>query len=222
MKTSYEKMKKLSGYILDIMYMFKLYSDCYENIARYRNSSAGQHYIPHEKGEKIRSYRFNFSWPEVNLHNSISYDEGFDRLITITGSKSHIKNFTSPNNSKYRFVLHHMDNIDTLYRRFDNDFAIVYNMIIEGMDNDSIREAEFQALLVGDQKRIDGAYLVHFVHDHLKMFKNEVSYDSILALGSTDVLRFVPARKAIIELMAQRCGNDWRSKIKNRYGYDVK
>jgi hypothetical protein len=222
MKTSYEKMKKLSGYILDIMYMFKLYNDNYPDLAKYRSGIGGQHYIPHEKGEKIRSYRFSFGWPEVNLHNAITYDEGYDRLITITSSKNHIKNFTSPNNSKYRFVLSHMDCIDNLYRNFDNDFAIVYNMILEGIDNDSMREAEFQALLVGDQKRIDGAYLVHFVHDHLKMFKDDISTESILALGTTDVLRFVPARKALIELMAERCGNDWRSKIKNRYGYDVK
>lgn len=220
MKTIYEKTTKLCEYVIDLVYMQYFHMQIFDEVnEKYFKGE----FIPiAESLNNIRSFLFTCCRPESLMFSSIKYSniDNNDKLMTITSSKPHVTNNTSGRGVKYNFVLEYnsLNVLDSLKN--------LHHMLVSGIENDTIQETEFQTQMLYPDERIKSVYMYILLNDILsKIVPEDGRYENpILCLGSTDVLRFIPAKKAYVELLDKKVGNkyDWRSEIHQRYGHIIK
>ncbi|EHX8550322.1 hypothetical protein SEPL_350 [Salmonella phage SE_PL] len=214
MKTIYEKAEKFCGYLKDIVYMMRFYQDHYVRLNNYKNTYNNT-MILRNANEKMRSYYFNFMHEEFGIMNAITTNDMYDRLITITNSKSHIDNNIKGDRPKYNFVMYYYDKVE-------DDMWPLFDMLTNGIESDTIKETEFQALMLHNEDTLQKYYIAIIMMETLGLFSDLDMPVPILALGSTDILRFIPARKAMIDMMTKKVGDDWKTKLEKRYGHVIK
>lgn len=217
MKSIYEKTKKLSEYIIDLMYMQRYYLDVYDDINIMY--TGGKKVVKKITYDKLRSYHF-VSQDSDAVFNSIQYDDNnFDKvLMTITGSKHHINNNTGHIGVKYNFIQHPGDK---LRDKLKDDLLLTFDLLSTSIEEGTQKETEFQVSMMYNEHIIKCLYLYIMCNEHLNKIQVGES-STVLCLTSTDVLRYIPARKAYIEVLDKKVKHDWRSEIKDRYGRTIK
>ena len=220
MKTIYEKSKNMAKYIEDLLFLNRYYLDLYRNI-NVKVRSRNIQYIPQAHQDDIRSYSLSTSDPHEMTFSSlrISTDYNSRYLFTLTDSAPHIRNNTKESQLKYQFVMYNHNNDDyikSVFEKFHPGSANVIDILRDGMMNNTIEEAEFQASLVHKDYVIRGFYMYFLLQDTLSKVCN--SEDTAVCVGEMDSLVLSPARKAMIDLLDKRAPNDWKQQIKQRYG----
>lgn len=222
MKTLYEKASNLANYIRDIMYMQRYWMDIYSDVAKFRTTRVS--FVPPSYNETIRGYEFFTTNPEIEdgkIHQSICRKSDYraDYVMTLTSSYSHIRSNTG-DKAKYHYVQHAYISPNDFEYILSGELLDLFKSLRNGISTDTIRETEFQQTMIHKDYVITGFYLLFFLIDDL----NNIQYsDKVLhlCLGYTDIRAFVPARKAIIDLLNKKTNHDWRQAIFERYGHTI-
>lgn len=226
MKTLYEKAVNLSKYVLDIMYMMQYHNDIYTSIHFIRTTD-GMVVNPRVVGEKVRSYMISTNRPDPDYRFSYitQYRDkdycNFDYIITLTTSHVHIKNKMN-SNKKYCFCMfsnHNEPELIQMLNLKESGLGDLLHMSRNAIENNTIVETEFQSKLLHCDSHITNMYLYLLLEKDLKSIST--NKELIIGLGSTDILRFVPARKAYIEFLDKEAPNGWRETIQNSYGHTI-
>jgi hypothetical protein len=225
MKTTYEKTIKLAQYIKDIMYMQKYYLDIYHEINKVY--IAGKWTTKKLSVESVRSYAMYIQPVEQVVHSSVQQKTEYNDIVlmTLSNSDAHIKNNTNKG-AKYKYI--HQFSSDPKGSIFNTEaiaeqYRDLYFILDNGINNNTIKESEFQASLLSCNESMVRIYLYALLFDSLKDMQFEDQYPVSLCLSSTDILRYIPARKAYIDLLDKRVGarHDWREELKVRYGRTI-
>lgn len=222
MKTIYEKTSNLANYIRDIMYMQRYWMDIYSDVAKIRTERMS--ITPLSYNETIRGYEFGTNNPVIEdgkIHQSICRKSDYraDYVMTLTSSYVHVNNNTR-GKANYHYVQHAHNNPNDFECILSGEMLDLFKALRNGISTDTIRETEFQQTMIHKDYEITGFYLFLLLIDDL----NNIQYsdkDVILCLGDTDIRAFVPARKAIIDLLNKKVNHDWRQAIFERYGHTI-
>ena len=223
MKTLYEKASNLAKYIRDIMYMQRYHMDCYAEVSVVRTARAS--ITPNNSYERVRGYSFETANPvleDAPIFQILKRENDYrtDYIMTLTSSYTHIKNNTSSSRPKYFYVQHPINHPNDVERSMTAEQRDCFQALRNGISTDTIKETEFQQQLIQPDYLLNGFYLTLLLYEDL----NAVQYVDkrvVLCLGSTDIKTFVPARKALIDLLDKKVNNDWRETILKRYGHAI-
>lgn len=223
MKTLYEKASNLANYVRDIMYMQRYYMDCYAEVSLIR--TARMAVIPNNSYERIRGYSFETANPNIEdapIFQILKRENDYrtDYIMTLTSSYTHIKNNTISSKAKYVYVQHPNNHPNDIERSLSSDQRDCLQALRNGISTGSIKETEFQQQLIQPDYLLSGFYMMLLLLDDL----NKIQYEDkrvVLCLGSTDIKTFIPARKALIDLLDTKVKNDWRETILKRYGHSI-
>lgn len=217
MKTIYDKAKKLSQYIIELVYMQQYYLDIYHEINRLWHPSDKKAQVKRITHDTLRSYMMVAQNPKECIFTSVQYGGDISSrspLLTVTDSYHHCKN-------NYKKGLNYIY-IQTAGRGFSHsniDYITVNDVLRNGLLTGDHKEAEFQCSMLASENSIKCIYLYILLEDCISNVKNK---GCSIALSTLDVMQYIPAHKAYRDLLDKRGENDWRSKIKERYGCSIK
>ena len=225
MKTLYEKAQNFCNYVIDIMYMQRYYLDCYSTI-NVMMAGRNTKMLPSSHMDRVRGYSFDCNNPDegssIQFMISRKDDYKIDSIQTITSSYAHIRRNTAIQNRNYHFVLQSNVNVIDCGTVIPVYNKMILSDLMNAIEEGTVQETEFQLNLLHSDYDITKLYFVILLNEHLENIQY-IDRRVCLCLGSTDIRTFIPAKKAMVDLLNERAPHeDWRDCISKRYGHTVK